>query len=320
MDGLARAGVRRARVKLPVPVPPTNAWYLGRGEVTLIDCGLLWGDAMERLREPLEAGERIARILVTHGHPDHHGAAAALSAEHGCRVLCHPFDSRAVREYRATLLERFSRWAKAAAENGMPEVLVAPMEEHYRRLASFGADVARVERINDGDRVEAGGIELDAIHVPGHTAGSLVFLARRQRLLFSGDTVLPGITPNPFFEGLFDEASGPGPFLESLRRLRGLNVDVVLPGHGDPLRNLGAVLDSYERHHADRRSALVECLTSRGGATGFEVVETLFPNASGVDRWLAMAEVLGHLQHLEALGEAQRFGRQGGVLSWRAAP
>lgn len=314
---LRRAGVRRAKIEVPVPVPPTNAWMVGEGEVTLVDCGPLWGDALERLRAPLSGRERVARLLVTHGHPDHHGAAAALVKAHGCAVNCHGFDARAVREFHATLAHRYATWAKAARENGMPESVVAPMAHHYRALDGMGDDVGEVRSLEDGERIEAGALTLEVIHLPGHTAGSVAFLARKERLLFSGDSVLPGITPNPFFEGLFEKPSGPGPFLESVGRLRGIPVDWVLPGHGEPLSDLPAVLDLYERHHAERRAAILAALRGRLGATGFEVVETLFPGASRIDMWLAMAEVFGHLQRLEAQGEVER-GSPGPPIVWRA--
>lgn len=316
-ERLLNADVRRAKLKIPVPVPPTNAWFIGRPETTLIDCGPLWGDALERLAEGLGVGSRLRRLLVTHGHPDHHGAANALSRLHGCKVACHPFDAPAVREFRGTLEHRYKTWSKAARTNGMPEGIVAPMADHYRALALMGADQREVEPLHDGLRIEAGPLVLEVLHLPGHTAGSVAFLAKRERLLFSGDSVLPGITPNPFFEGLFEEASGPGPFLESMAKLRTLPVDFVLPGHGEPLTGLAEVVASYERHHRERRKAILGVLRARGAASGFEVVEVLFPGVTRIDQWLAMAEVLGHLQHLTGLGEVEE-SQAGGRLLWRA--
>jgi glyoxylase-like metal-dependent hydrolase (beta-lactamase superfamily II) len=315
---LAAAGIRRALVPIPVPVPPTNAWILGTGKVTMVDCGALHGDAEARLAAPLARGERVRAVLVTHGHPDHHGAAQSVVAKHGAKVFCHAYDAPAVRSFGGVIEGRYRTWAKAATEHGAPEALVAKMGEHYARIAKMGADVGAVELLTDGTHVKAGDLDLEVLHLPGHTAGSLGFLDRRARILFSGDTVLPGITPNPFFEGISDHPSGPGPFLESLRKLQALEVDLVLPGHGEPLTNLRQVLDDYAGHHATRQAAIAEAVRARGAASAFEVVQALFPGARSLDVWLAFAEVFGHLQYMESLGAVERDAAAGRTV-WRGS-
>jgi glyoxylase-like metal-dependent hydrolase (beta-lactamase superfamily II) len=285
----------------------------------MVDCGVLYEDAEARLAGALAPGERVEKLLITHGHPDHHGAAAWLAARHGCAVMCHAYDAPAVKGFASVIGERFSKWSQAAREHGASEALVARMAGHYAKIAGFGADLERVELIEGGGRVEAGGRTLEVVHVPGHTAGSLAFFDRKRKVLFSGDTVLPGITPNPFFDGISDHPSGPGPFLESVARLRALDVAVVLPGHGEPITDMARVLDGYERHHEARRAAIGAFLRRRGPATAMDAVEHLFPGAGPLDLWLAFAEVLGHLQYMETLGLASRTAGPAGRTSWKAA-
>ena len=305
VGALERAGVRRANVKAPAPIPDVNAYLIGEGDVTVLDTGPLWRDSLEVVTAAVGKGSAVRQVLVTHGHLDHHGQAAALRAAYGCAVMAHPFDAFPVKEHTAALVDRFDRWSKAAAAGGAPTVLINALARRYEFLESLGADLDAVHLIDEGASIKAGDLTLEVIHVPGHTAGSLAFLDRRHRLLFSGDTVLSGITPNPFFEGVSDRASGPAPFLKSVERLAALPVDLVLPGHGPPVRDLPTLAAQYAEHHRQRRAAICDALRAKGPLTPFELVAQLFPGASALDQWLAVAEVLGHLQYLEALGEVE---------------
>ncbi len=92
--------------------------------------------------------------------------------------------------------------------------------------------LGRMEILDMEEGKEAlAGLGLEALRTPGHTAGSVCFYSREERLLISGDTV--------FSSGLFgrtDTAGGDsGQMLESLRRLSGLDAEALLPGHGMPL-------------------------------------------------------------------------------------
>jgi glyoxylase-like metal-dependent hydrolase (beta-lactamase superfamily II) len=314
---LEAAGVRRALVPVPVPVPPTNAWILGEGDVTMIDCGVRSPEGLGPLAGALEQGERVETLLVTHGHPDHHGCASLLQEAHGCTVRCHPFDAPAVSHFSGTIRGRFDRWAAVAREQGAPAPLIGRMEKHYARIARLGEDAKVGPPLRDGERVRAGSLDLEVVHLPGHTAGSVGFYDAAGKTLFSGDSVLPGITPNPFFNGISDNPSGPGPFLDSIARLRKMDIDLVLPGHGEPLMALPGVLDAYERHHQERREAIVGHLLERQAATGFEIVRALFPEAKELDMWLALAEVYGHLQFLSLRREVEPTRGPDGGPAWR---
>lgn len=316
---LRGAGVRLIRLALPVPVPPANVYLVGTGKLAMVDCGPRWKDGWKRVVKRLAPGEKVSQLLVTHGHVDHHGAAAQAVRDLDCTPRSHPLDLPAVRDFEKVLRERYTRWAQVAREAGMPQGTIQRMEGHYLFLNSLGEDAPRVEPIEHGARIEVDGSSLEALHVPGHTAGSMVFLDRERRLLFSGDTVLPGITPNPFFEGLAPGPSGPETFLASIAKLRDLPVDLVLPGHGEPFADLAGRLTDYERHHRDRQQAIHTFLHQKGEGSAFSVVERLFPGVGQVDQWLALAEVVGHLQMMERAGRVERAGGKGGVVSWRPA-
>ena len=161
---------------------------------------------------------RVTRVLLTHHHPDHRGGAAYLLEATRAPLACHAGDAPFV--------------------DGR---LRAPMPLLMRLiLRTRPAPVATV--LNDGDRVGP----FEVVHVPGHTPGEVAFFDRQRRLLVSGDSVVEHegrlALPSSRFSADMGQA------IRSLDRLRGLDAEVLLPGHGVPvLTNVSALLEHLIR-------------------------------------------------------------------------
>jgi hydroxyacylglutathione hydrolase len=154
--------------------------------------------------ELAERGWTLKLIVSTHGHWDHVGDNAALSAATGAPIAVHPLD-------RERLVH--------------PEPLMAPFE--------IPPSVPAIELAEAG-LIRFGSIQLEVLHTPGHTQGSVCLLAADEGLLLSGDTL---------FAGGWGRVDLPGgsaeQMAESLIRLGGLDPAVrVLPGHG-PATTIG---------------------------------------------------------------------------------
>lgn len=149
-------------------------------------------------RDLEDRGWRLILIVSTHGHWDHIGDNAAVSAHTGAPVAVHPGDRR--------MLER-------------PEPLFAPFE--------IPPCVPAVDLAERG-RIRVGSIDLEVLHTPGHTPGSVCLLAPGPDVLFAGDTLFPDGW------GRVDLPGGdPVAMVASLGRLERLDDSVrVLPGHG----------------------------------------------------------------------------------------
>jgi glyoxylase-like metal-dependent hydrolase (beta-lactamase superfamily II) len=262
---LARAdrvlpGLWRLRLPLPWPgVPHVNAWAIAAGSgVVLVDTGLGEPGGLEQLELALaEAGLRLehVRLLVcTHAHSDHYGLAGPILREAGCELWMHP-NHEHMTKAAADPERMLERRVEVARQSGVPADALARYESQRR---DQGIGVAEVVL---PDRPLVTGVEVDtnfgvwrAYETPGHAPSHVVLHQPGRRLLVSGDHLLGrislyydyGYTPDPA-----------GEFLTSLDVVDELDIDLVLAGHGRPVRDAHGLIDANRREvaHADRPSA-----------------------------------------------------------------
>jgi glyoxylase-like metal-dependent hydrolase (beta-lactamase superfamily II) len=179
---------------------------------------------------------------------------------------------------------------RAAANGGVEGVVLTHSHaDHSEAAELFDAPVALPR---DGERVGP----FEAVGTPGHSADSVCLLFGR--VCFTGDTVLG--------EGSVFIAPGEGSlsaYLESLRRLRGLDLEVLCPGHGPCVWDPAAKLDEYVAHRLERERRLVAALEAGLGSE-----EELLDDAwSEVPAALRPAAALTLRAHLEKLREEGRL-------------
>ena len=186
----------------------------GGDELALIDCGAGIG-VMRILANVKESGRdasRITRILLTHAHADHVGGAQELRERTGAEVCL----SSAVAAHIESGDEDAIGLSWARPKGFYPS--------DYR-LRPCRVDV----RVEDGREFEVGKLRVRAIHTPGHSEGSVCYLVTggKRRMLFSGDTVFCGgkiMLLNCIGSSLAD-------YRENLKKLSGLGVEALFPGH-----------------------------------------------------------------------------------------
>jgi glyoxylase-like metal-dependent hydrolase (beta-lactamase superfamily II) len=179
---------------------------------------------------------------------------------------------------------------RRAASDGIEGVVLTHSHaDHSEAAELFDAPVVLPR---DGERVGP----FEAVGTPGHSADSVCLLI--DRVCFTGDTVLG--------EGSVFIAPGEGSlsaYLESLRRLRGLDLEVLCPGHGPCVWDPAAKLDSYIEHRLERERRLVEAL-DEGLRTEDELLDAAW---SEVPAALRPAAALTLRAHMEKLGEEGRL-------------
>ena len=307
------------QLKLPVPFPLRFvSVYLVWGDDgwTLVDTGYDYPPA----RAAWETGAAAAgcdlawdvvRIVVTHFHPDHIGAARWLGEKTGAPVC---------------MMEReipLARKLWGSSETGM-------FEEYLVRngmdlnVAEEAAAVVRyalpmpeeMVPLRSGEKLPFGESAARIVHAPGHADNQIVLHDEARGILFAADHLLLGITPNI---GLWPE-SEPHPlarYLESLESMRGLGVDLVLPGHGPVFHDLDGRIGELVSHHEERLEAMRRGISDRP-KTPYEVSRIVFRGTlTQHQRCFALAETLAHLDHLVLEGRAQRI--ENGAVAFGAA-
>ena len=151
---------------------------------------------------------------------------------------------------------------------------------------------AEVRLARDGEQVGP----FTAVATPGHAPDHVCLLLAADKICFTGDTVLG--------EGSVFIAPGEGSlsaYLESLRRLRALDLAVLCPGHGPYVTDPGAKLDEYIAHRLDRERRLVEALES-GARSEEELLDAAWSDAPAELRPAAALTLRAHLEKLAEEG------------------
>ena len=329
---LRSLGIYRLSTILPYPSPNQVNSYLVEGDgLLIIDPGFNSDDTWAELEGAiLRLGyslSDVGRIYLTHGHLDHYGIARRVQDLSGAKVFIHPADYHKVlpaSEENETRVREIYRdyLGKAGLSNEMIENLF----QMSQVMKYHPLPLERVETVEEGDRIEWGKVSLEVINLPGHTRGMANYYDSRNRILFSGDHLLSEISPNalPEIEAeilspLNSEAFGVDKsqdgfprfrsliqYLSSIQRVFELDLDLVLPGHGEPIVDHRKLIFELIRFYQDRQSQILDFL-DQGEYSPLQIVEKLFPNISTFEILLAVSEVVGNAEVLEEQGKLLRL-------------
>ncbi len=248
----------------------------------------------------------IARILVTHVHRDHYSYAVALRQRWGTHIAlgCGESDTLQTVMRMADGGPRNSSVTRLRAA-GAPELadIIASAPRPDGGLGYFDLPD---EWLAGGQAIALKDRTVEAIATPGHTRGHLVFTDGTARSMFSGDHLLPHITPSIGFEAA-PSASPLGSYLQSLARTLQLPDLQLLPAHGPTGPSTHERAEELLAHHA-RRLDLSAAAVAAGAQTGLEVAQQLrwtrrerkLADLDPFNQMLAVLETVAHLTVLVA--------------------
>jgi len=316
----AAAGVHRIAIPTPFAVGRVNVYLIADEPLTLVDAGPNSGTSFDELQRALEALghplEAIELVVITHHHIDHLGLVSLVASRSGAEV--------AAIDVAVPHVEGFSEEAEADDDfasrvmlrHGISDDVVSALQSVSRAFRAWGAraDVTRV--LHDGEAIELRDRSLRVLHRPGHSPTDTVFLDEQRRMLIAADHLLAHISSNPLLTRQRDGSSGRPKalvaYIESLRRTRELDVELVLPGHGDPITDHRALIDERLVLHRRRAEKIYRLIAERP-RSAYELAQALWGNIAVTQAYLTLSEVLGHTDILLDEGRVRELEDDGVV-------
>jgi glyoxylase-like metal-dependent hydrolase (beta-lactamase superfamily II) len=304
-------------VRIPLPLPlrdlrVVNVYaILGDDGVTLVDSG--WADdasetilvdALDRLGF---TPEDVKRIVVTHAHWDHYSRAIGWQRRYGATVMIGRGERHSIETFdeQTVAYPIQARLLLRAGATDLARTIASLPLEIFERDVPFGRPDVWLE---DGQHIDCGGVDLVARATPGHTRGHVVYEDRRAGLTFTGDHILPRITPSIALERA-PEALPLRSYLASLQLFLDLPDASMLPSHGAITASVKTRAEELLDHHRDRLDRARE-LVAAGSSTAYQVAQQMLwtrhertvDELGAVHGMTAILEILAHLELLVTRG------------------
>ena len=313
-------GLLWLRMPMPMTLDHINVYLLRDGEGwAVVDTGLgipstfeLW----EKIFTEKLAGQPLTRVICTHCHYDHAGAAHWLQERFGVPLLMTYGEFMMLRSLMGPPPDPLPQshrdfYARAGITDEELDHMVGAM----RKDPFMPKPPSNYQRIRTGEVLQVGERQWRIVLGEGHSPEHACLYCEEDGILLAGDQVLPRITSNVMVSPIEPEGNPLKDWMASLQRLHSLPADtLVLPSHQGVFYGLHERLDQIRKHHGQQFDLLKSHLQQVGRASAAELVPVLFPKLRGpVDRLMALGETMAHLNLLYLAGEISRQSREGKI-------
>lgn len=310
-----RENIYRIQVPLPNnPLREINAYLITGEKNLLIDTGFNRPECEDALRQAFrELGIYSADIFITHLHSDHCGLICKLHQK-GNTLFAGEIDGELINFeagnlYWKMLDDLFVQFGFPKADFGRNTDIHPGRKYCHEGRVDF-------TYLEEGDVLSYGGYDLEVIWTPGHTPGHMCLYDRKKKILFCGDHILGTITPNICIE--LCSANPLKDYLNSLRKVDALEVDLLLTAHGTPVEDMHGRIQELYRHHEERLAEVVRILGEER-KMAYQVAADMTWEIDCKDwaafplpqKWFATGEAISHLQYLYSEGKVAREEQQG---------
>ncbi len=302
---------------LPLPIPrlPTVNCYAFEADdgLVLIDPGGGHDDGYDALVASVRAVGRsehdIAVAVCTHLHPDHMGLGPRLRTEFGTRFVMHATAKDRMDAYNdwSTFRERVGSLAARHGAGG-DDIAAMTADEPRPDWAPPGEPPDTL--VDDDDIIPLSADRgLQVVYTPGHDVSHICLVDTTTGAMFSGDHVLPRITP--FVPYPPEDDDNLGTYMQSLQRVEDIDPTITYPAHGPTIERGKARARQIALHHERRLAGFVEDIRARP-LTAWEAMQAAFrPNLPPLHARLALQETLAHLEYLRLRNRLDRIDDHG---------
>jgi glyoxylase-like metal-dependent hydrolase (beta-lactamase superfamily II) len=313
--------------RIPLPLPndglrAVNVYAIEDGDgLVLVDSG--W--ALDEARDQLEAAlgtldkgfEHVKRFLVTHVHRDHFTMAVSLRRLFGAKIALGLGEQPSLRHILHGESDQHVDDLRKWGAGELAETWIRIM--HHVNVDDARRGYEEPDEWLVRSTLDLEHRKLEVVPTPGHTRGHVVFVDHTAKVLFSGDHVLPHITPSIGFEPLRPELPL-GDYMTSLRLTRELPDLKLLPAHGPVTDSSHARVDELLHHHEQRLGEILKAVSGSAFETarkiGWTRRQRRFDDLDMFNQVLAVGETAAHLDVLVERGELTRTVNAG-VLEYQ---
>ncbi len=293
-----------------------NGWLM-------IDTGWSTSEAYENLQAQLKTinisiGD-ISKIVLTHVHPDHFGLAGKIKQlSPRSEVFMHRLESDLVESRYVKFAKLRDEMSAMLARHGVPQSDLPNLDSASIPALNFVTLTFPDTILFGGEIISTGIYDLEIIWTPGHSPGHICLFEPNNQLLFTGDHILPSITPN--IGAHVQSGDNPlGDYFCSLRKLENLEVSRAFPAHEDSFTDLHSRIQNIIRHHDERIVEILKIIKS-GYHTAWEIASRTSWNVS--EPWdqmqsfvkrSAVTETIAHLDYMRWKGSVEKTIKENSI-------
>lgn len=284
------------------------SYVLLNGDVpTLVDCG----SGFDKSNADLMAGFRslrdtfdeaiqladIQRILITHGHIDHHGGLSFVQSQAKAEVGIHPLDRRILVAFEERVVIATKNLRVYLERCGVPAERIVKLMEMY----GFGKQLIKSEEVHFLLEEHTAIDGMRFVHTPGHCPGQVCI--QIGDVMLTADHILSRITPHQAPESI-THYTGLGHYLDALDKVAKVDgIRLALGGHEDPIHDIYTRIADIKVDHQNKLERVLKIISdSEKPLTLDSISRTMYPDMKSYHVLLALEETGAHVEYLYERG------------------